>query len=174
MVVNLKANLVMMIMGHLRRLPMISLIVLKLSKGFPSSEKEQCVTIAKIIAFNLGLLVLKKESQIQKPPVWLKSCKQGKMATEEPMLLTKETHVTVPKPLERFQGGAYESFVFEGNVSYEGVIESCSIFYWPKLRRSVAEFVKTCHVYQMVGKPNQNVKSDPLNPVPAFDELLAG
>ncbi len=43
-------------------------------------------------------------------------------------------------------------------------------FYWPKLRRGVAEFVKTCHVCQMVGKPNQNVKPAPLKPVPAFDE----
>ncbi len=43
-------------------------------------------------------------------------------------------------------------------------------FYWPKLRRSVAEFVKTCHVCQMVGKPNQNVKPAPFRPVPAFDE----
>ncbi len=43
-------------------------------------------------------------------------------------------------------------------------------FYWPKLRRSVAEFVKTCYGCQMVGKPNQNVKPAPLKPVPAFDE----
>ncbi len=42
-------------------------------------------------------------------------------------------------------------------------------FYWPKLRRSVAEFVTTCHVCQMVGKPNQNVKPAPLKPVPAFN-----
>ena len=42
-------------------------------------------------------------------------------------------------------------------------------FYWPKLR-SVAEFVKTCHVCQMVGKPNQNEKPAALKPVPAFDE----
>ncbi len=41
-------------------------------------------------------------------------------------------------------------------------------FYWPKLRRRVAEFVKA--VCQMVGKPNQNVKPAPLKPIPAFDE----
>ncbi len=43
-------------------------------------------------------------------------------------------------------------------------------FYWPKLRSSVAEFVKTCHVCQIVGKPNQNVKPAPLRPVPEFSE----
>ncbi len=30
--------------------------------------------------------------------------------------------------------------------------------------------MKTCHVCQRVGKPNQNVKLAPLKPVPAFDE----
>ena len=43
-------------------------------------------------------------------------------------------------------------------------------FYWPKLRKSVAEFMKTCHVCQMVGKPNQNVIPALMKPVPAFDE----
>ncbi len=42
-------------------------------------------------------------------------------------------------------------------------------FYWPKLRRRVAEFGKTCLVCQRVGKLNQNVKPAPLKPVPAFD-----
>ena len=43
-------------------------------------------------------------------------------------------------------------------------------FYWPKLRRDVAKFCKTCHVCQMVGKPNQKVKPAPLQPIPAFEE----
>ncbi len=30
--------------------------------------------------------------------------------------------------------------------------------------------MKTCHVCQMVDKPNQNVKPAPLKPVPSFDE----
>ncbi len=45
-------------------------------------------------------------------------------------------------------------------------------FSWPKLRRNVAEFVKTCHVCQMVAKPDQNVKPALLKPVPACNELL--
>ncbi len=38
------------------------------------------------------------------------------------MLLPVETHV-VPKPLERFQGGVFESFISEGSVSPGGVRE---------------------------------------------------
>ncbi len=34
----------------------------------------------------------------------------------------------------------------------------------------MAEFVKTWHVCQTVGKLNQSVKPSPLKPVPAFDE----
>ncbi len=38
-------------------------------------------------------------------------------------------------------------------------------FYWPKLRRSVMEFMRTCQVCQMVGKPIQNVAPAPVKPV---------
>ena len=34
-------------------------------------------------------------------------------------------------------------------------------FYWPKFRRSVADFVKTCHACQMVGKQNQTKSNQP-------------
>ena len=43
-------------------------------------------------------------------------------------------------------------------------------FYWPNLKQSVAEHCKTCHVCQMVGKPNQNPPKAPLKPIPVFDE----
>ena len=43
-------------------------------------------------------------------------------------------------------------------------------FFWPGLRRDVAEFVKTCHTCQMVGKPNQKIKPAPLQPIPAIGE----
>ena len=49
--------------------------------------------------------------------------KKSEMAVEKPVLLPVETHV-VPKPLERFQGGVFESFVSEGSVSPVGVSES--------------------------------------------------
>ena len=43
-------------------------------------------------------------------------------------------------------------------------------FYWPKIKRSISQFCKTCHVCQMVGKPNQPIPRAPLKPIPAFEE----
>ncbi|XP_072180884.1 uncharacterized protein [Diadema setosum] len=43
-------------------------------------------------------------------------------------------------------------------------------FFWPGLRRDVSDFCRTCHVCQVVGKPNQKIPPAPLNPIPAFDE----
>jgi hypothetical protein len=43
-------------------------------------------------------------------------------------------------------------------------------FYWPGIRKDVAEFCKTCHTCQMVGKPNQVIPKAPLKPIPAFEE----
>ena len=43
-------------------------------------------------------------------------------------------------------------------------------FYWPQIRHCVAEFCKTCHICQMVGKPNQKIPVAPLKPSPAFEE----
>ena len=49
-------------------------------------------------------------------------------------------------------------------------------FYWPRLKRDVAEFVRTCHTCQVAGKPNQSIKPAPLYPIPAvgqpFEHLL--
>ena len=39
-------------------------------------------------------------------------------------------------------------------------------FFWPKLKRDVAAYVKTCHICQVTGKPNQVVKPAPLQPIP--------
>ena len=43
-------------------------------------------------------------------------------------------------------------------------------FYWPKVRRDVAAYCKTCYTCQLVGKPNQKIPVAPLNPIPAFGE----
>ena len=45
-----------------------------------------------------------------------------------------------------------------------------SHFFWPHLKKDVAEYCRTCHVCQLVGKPNQTIPPAPLHPVPAFDE----
>ena len=43
-------------------------------------------------------------------------------------------------------------------------------FYWPQIRHCVAEFCKTCHTCQMVGKLNQKIPVAPLKPIPAFEK----
>ncbi|KAL3967153.1 FMS-like tyrosine kinase 1 [Sarotherodon galilaeus] len=40
-------------------------------------------------------------------------------------------------------------------------------FFWPRLKRDVSAYVKTCHICQVVGKPNQSIKPAPLCPIPA-------
>jgi His(2)-Cys(2) zinc finger. len=46
-------------------------------------------------------------------------------------------------------------------------------FYWPRIRKEVSEFCKTCHTCQMVGKPNQKIPAAPLRPIPAFEEAFS-
>jgi hypothetical protein len=48
-----------------------------------------------------------------------------------------------------------------------------SHFFWRKLRKDVSEFCKSCHVCQMIGKPNQKIPSAPLQPISAFEEPLS-
>lgn len=43
-------------------------------------------------------------------------------------------------------------------------------FYWPKLHGDVVKFCRTCHVCQVVGKPNQVVPVAPLHPIPIVAE----
>ncbi len=43
-------------------------------------------------------------------------------------------------------------------------------FFWPRLKRDVAQFIKTCHTCQRTSKPNQVVKPAPLYPIPAIGQ----
>ena len=38
-------------------------------------------------------------------------------------------------------------------------------FFWPRLKRAVSQYVKTCHTCQITGKPNQTIKPAPLSPI---------
>ena len=53
------------------------------------------------------------------------------------------------------------------NKTYRKILNH---FYWPRMRRDVAQFCQTCHSCQTVGKPNQSVPKAPLKPIPAFEE----
>ena len=43
-------------------------------------------------------------------------------------------------------------------------------FYWPNVRKDVAEFCRSCHACQMVGKPNETIPKASLKLVPAVEE----
>lgn len=49
-------------------------------------------------------------------------------------------------------------------------------FFWPKLKKDVSKYIKTCHTRQLTGKPNQKIKPAPLFPIPAvsppFEHLI--
>ena len=45
-------------------------------------------------------------------------------------------------------------------------------FYWPKLHKDVVHFCKTCHVCQVIGKPQPSIKPAPLIPIPVFEEPI--
>lgn len=42
--------------------------------------------------------------------------------------------------------------------------------FWPGLKRDVAKFIRTCHVSQLTGKPNQKIPVAPLQPIPAMSK----
>ncbi len=49
-------------------------------------------------------------------------------------------------------------------------------FFWPRMKKDVSSFIKTCHTCQMTDKPNQTLKPAPLCPIPAvgrpFEHLI--
>ena len=57
--------------------------------------------------------------------------------------------------------------------TYGQVICLC---YWPCLKRDIATYMRTCHICQLMGKPNQMPKPVPLRPIPVaakpFEHLV--
>ena len=43
-------------------------------------------------------------------------------------------------------------------------------FFWPRVKEDVAAYIKTGHVCQLMGKPNQSVKSSPLQLIMVVNE----
>ena len=49
-------------------------------------------------------------------------------------------------------------------------------FYWPRLKKDISAYIRTCHTCQVTGKPNQCIKPAPLRPISVenqpFEHLL--
>ena len=43
-------------------------------------------------------------------------------------------------------------------------------FFWPRVKRDVSKYIKTCHTCQVTSKPNQTLKPAPLYPIPAVSQ----
>ena len=61
-----------------------------------------------------------------------------------------------------------------GLAGHMGVKKTLSriwkVFYWPGIRKDVAEYCKTCDLCQRTGKPNQTIPVAPLIPILHFGE----
>lgn len=42
--------------------------------------------------------------------------------------------------------------------------------FWPRLKRDIAAYIRTCPVCQLNGKPNQSIKPAPLCPIPVLEQ----
>ena len=61
--------------------------------------------------------------------------------------------------------------VFSGHLGVAKTFKRISeLFYWPKLKKDVKQFVKTCHECQMIGSPNIKIPKAPLVTIPSVGE----
>ncbi len=47
-------------------------------------------------------------------------------------------------------------------------------FFWPGIKSDVARYCRSCHVCQVVGKPNQVIRPAPLRPIPVMQSRFHG
>jgi hypothetical protein len=80
-------------------------------------------------------------------------------------------HIVIPKVYRYELLSLAHETPLAGHLSTRKTLRKISEhFYWPSLRKDVAEFCRSCHTCQMVGKPNQTIPKEPLRPIPAFEE----
>ena len=83
-------------------------------------------------------------------------------------------HVVVPKHYQIHVMNLAHDNPMAGHL---GVSKTCDCvmqnFYWHNLRQSVTDYCRTCHIYQLVGKPNQDPPKAPLKPIPTMEELFS-
>ena len=89
---------------------------------------------------------------------------------------TKE-QVVVPKEYRAEIMSLTHEGLFAGHLGRTKTYERVATdFYWPGMYKGVEEYIRTCHVCQIAGKPNQIFPLAPLKTVPvvgkAFSKVL--
>lgn len=73
---------------------------------------------------------------------------------------------------DRFRGEVLK--VAHDESGHLGVKKTCDrvlrYFFWPRLKRDVSRYIRSCHVCQLTAKPSQSIKPAPLCPIPAISK----
>ncbi len=79
--------------------------------------------------------------------------------------------IVVPKKLRRDLVCLAHEGKMSGHMGVRKTLDRLTRnFYWPGIKREVAEWCRSCDVCQKAGKPNQTIKNAPLTSVPIFEE----
>ena len=79
--------------------------------------------------------------------------------------------VVVPKTCRKVILNLAHGSVMSGHLGINKTyLKILTHFYWPGLKKYVVQFCRSCHVCQLVGKPNQPVPAAPLQPIPVCGE----
>lgn len=81
------------------------------------------------------------------------------------------TQIVVPVPYRKQILTLAHDNPFSGHLgvrkTYDRILRH---FFWPGLKNDVAHYIRSCHVCQVVGKPNQSIPPAPLYPIPVVGE----
>ncbi|XP_067248764.1 uncharacterized protein [Chanodichthys erythropterus] len=100
-------------------------------------------------------------------------CRKGTMHKD---MVEPKIQIVVPLPFrEPVLKLAHERLAGHTGVrkTYSRIMQQ---FYWPKVKRDVAKYIRSCHTCQITGKPNQKVPVALLQPIPVvsnpFEHLV--
>ena len=81
------------------------------------------------------------------------------------------SQIVVPKPFRSHVLSLAHDIPWSGHLgitkTYDRILRH---FFWPALKRDVAEYCRSCHTCQLMGKPNQVIPPAPLQPIPVMAE----
>lgn len=101
-------------------------------------------------------------------------CRKGVMHKDAS--LEPRAQIVIPLPVR----GSVLKLAHERLAGHTGVRKTYDRvtrqFYWPRVKRDVAKYIRSCHICQITGKPNQKVPVAPLQPIPVvstpFEHLI--